>query len=170
MTDARDPAHYVPRSELHPERADLYAGQIECRDCGRWAYEGDAIRHDKHCDVAPGESVTPRRPGEALPEIPDAPRIIVSGSTYQHRDAIRHSGGVWKRVRKVWEVSREAALALRLLPGLRFEAAGESEAVNRAIVRAVNDGQGALAASDDEIVELVDAGRVSVSAAMNQDF
>ena len=143
------PAHYVPRSKLHPERADLYAGQVECRDCGRWAHEGEAIRHAKHCDVAPGMTVAPRQPGEALPEIPDTPRIIVSGATYQHRDAIRHSGGVWKRVRKVWEVSREAALALRLLPGLRFEAAGESEAVNRAIVRAVNDGQGALVASDD---------------------
>lgn len=168
--DPRDPTNYALRSDLHPEHADLYAGQVECRDCGCWSYEGEDIRHSKHCDVAPGMSVTPRQPGEGLPEIPDAPRIIVSGATYQHRDALRFAGGTWKRMRKVWEVSHEAALKLRTLPGLRFEAAGASEATNRAIVQGVNGGQGALVASDDEIVELVGAGRISVSAAMNQDF
>lgn len=159
-SDPRDPAHY-----------HFTDSRVTCGDCGRWAYTGDGVRHSSLCDVAPKETVTPRQPCESLPEIPAADRIIVSGSTYQHRDAIRHSGGaVWKRERKVWEVSREAALSLRVLPGLRFESAGNSEAINREIVRAVNDGHGSLVASDDEIVKLVDAGRISVSAAMNQDF
>ena len=157
--DPRDPSHYSFTSD-----------RVTCNDCGRWAYAGDSLRHSSLCDVAPKESVLPRQPGESLPEIPNAPRIIVSGSTYQHRDAIRFAGGVWKRVRRVWEVSHEAALTLRTLPGLRFEAAGASDAANREIVRAVNNGHGALVASDDEIVELVGCGRISISAAMNQDF
>lgn len=163
-TDARDPANYTVSG----------TGAIKCLDCGRTGHDkaSTELTHARNCGLsgAAGKIVGPRAAGEVDPvaSLPIEGTVEIAGDTFNCKDSIRAAGGRWNATAKTWTVpAAAAATLLRRFPGLRV--AGLAS-INSA-ARAVTEGRAYAAGLDDaDLQNLVSAGIVSMSAAMNQDF
>ena len=163
--DARDPVNYET----------IQCGsriRLKCRDCGRYGdFDGATVAHSRNCDLvgARNQSIGPRAAGEDDPiaSLPTEGSIVLSGNSYPHRGALREAGGVWDGASKTWTVpAAVAADLLRRFVDLRVAAL---EPLDR-MAQAAKDGTAyAAGVTDKDLDNMVRAGVISMSDAMNQD-
>ncbi len=78
ISNPADPCNYEPRTR---EDGTPFEGQTACRDCGCWAWDGDGIRHNSWCDIAPRATVIPgSNVREARPSRSQIHRLAKEGS------------------------------------------------------------------------------------------